>query len=85
MSSTIYHSFLSVGNTSKLIIIYLMVKIDFYIATGTNKRPMGQIAHLRNQFKLMNTFLKSEVILVYIYYKIGQVVQEAKISFSLQW
>ena len=59
MSSTIYHSFLSAGNTSKLTIIYLMVKIDFYIATGTNKRPMGHIAHMRNQFKLMNTSERS--------------------------
>ena len=59
MSSTIYHSFLSVGNTSKLTIIYLMVKIDFYIATGTNKRPMGHIADMSNQFKLMNTSERS--------------------------
>ena len=41
-----------------------------------NKRPMGHIAHLRNQFKSMNTFERSYD---YIYYKIGPVVQEEKI------
>ena len=40
-----------------------------------NKRPMGHIAHLRNQFKSMNTFKRSYD---YIYYKNGQVVQEEK-------
>ena len=37
---------------------------------------MGQIAHLRNQFKSMNTFERSYD---YIYYKTGPVVQEEKI------
>ena len=29
------------------------------LRTAINKRPMGQIAHLRNQFKSMNTFALS--------------------------
>ena len=37
---------------------------------------MGHIAHLRNQFKSMNTFERNYV---YIYYKTGPVVQEEKI------
>ena len=37
---------------------------------------MCHIAHLRNQFKSMNTFKRSYD---YIYYKNGQVVQEEKI------
>ena len=37
---------------------------------------MGHIAHLRNQFKAMNTFARSND---YIHYKIGLVVQEEKI------
>ena len=37
---------------------------------------MGHIAHLRNQFKSMNTFEQSYD---YIYYKTGPVVQEEKI------
>ena len=36
----------------------------------SNKRPMGHITHLRNQFKSMNTF---EWSYDYIYYKIGPV------------
>ena len=58
-----------------------------------NKRPMGHIAHLRNQFKSMNTFARSND---YIHYKIGLVIQEEKIwnyvnvllqvwSFNLRW
>ena len=42
----------------------------------TNKRPMGHIAHLRNQFKSMNTFERSYDNM---YYKTGTVVQEEKI------
>ena len=44
----------------------------------SNKRPMGHITHLRNQFKSMNTF---EWSYDYIYYKIGpvHVVQAEKI------
>ena len=38
-----------------------------------NKRAMSHIAHLRNQFKLMNT---SEQSYVYIYYVKGPVVRE---------
>ena len=30
----------------------------------SNKRPMGSISHLRNQFKLMNTF--EQVMIIYI-------------------
>ena len=41
-----------------------------------NKRPMGHMAHLRNQFKSMNT---NEQSYDYIYYKIGPVVREEKI------
>ena len=37
---------------------------------------MGYIAHLRNQFKSMNTF---ELSYDYIYYKTGPVVREEKI------
>ena len=37
---------------------------------------MSHMAHLRNQFKSMNTFERSYD---YIYYKIGPVVQEEKI------
>ena len=37
---------------------------------------MGHIAHLRNQFKSVNTFVRSYD---YIYYKTGLVVQEMKI------
>ena len=37
---------------------------------------MGHIAHLRNQFKSMNTFEQSYD---YIYHKIGPVVREEKI------
>ena len=37
---------------------------------------MGHIAHLRNQFKSINTFERSYD---YIYYKTGPVVQEEKI------
>ena len=37
---------------------------------------MGPIAHLRNQFKSLNTFERSYD---YIYYKTGPVVQEEKI------
>ena len=36
---------------------------------------MGNTAHLRNQYKSMNTFERSYE---YIYYKIGPVVQEEK-------
>ena len=41
-----------------------------------NKRPMGHIAHMKNQFKSMNTF---EQNYDYIYYKTGPVVQEEEI------
>ena len=41
-----------------------------------NKRPMGHIAHLRNQFKSINTF---ELSYDYIYYKTVPVVQEENI------
>ena len=37
---------------------------------------MGHIAHLRNQFKSMNT---SEQSYDYIYYKIGPLIQEEEI------
>ena len=47
-----------------------------YIPGIINKRPMGHIAHLRYQFKSINTFERSYD---HIYYKIGQVVQEEKI------
>ena len=40
-----------------------------------NKRSMSHIAHLRNQFKSMNTFERSYE---FIYYKNGPVVQEEK-------
>ena len=46
-----------------------------------NKRPMGHIAHMRNQFKSTNTFEQSYD---YIYYKIGPLVQEKKI-FKITW
>ena len=42
----------------------------------SNKRPSGHIAHLKNQFKSMNSIERS---CDYIYYKIGPVVQEEKI------
>ena len=38
-----------------------------------NKRPMGHIAQLRNQFKSMNTF---ERRYDYLYHRTGPVVQE---------
>ena len=41
-----------------------------------NKRPMGHIAHLRNQYKSMNTFDRSSD---YIDYKTGPVVQCKKV------
>ena len=41
-----------------------------------NKRPVGYIAHLRTQFKSMNTFERNYDN---IYYKIGPVVLEEKI------
>ena len=44
-----------------------------------NKRPMGHIAYMRNQFKSMNTFEKGYD---YIHYKIGPVVQEEKLKIS---
>ena len=48
------------------------------LLNGTIKqeRPMGHIAHLRKQFKSMNTFEQSYE---YIYYKTGPVVWEEKI------
>ena len=48
------------------------------IISTSNKRPMGHIAHLINQFKLMNTFERSYD---YTYYKIDQVVQEENFEF----
>ena len=42
------------------------------------KRPMGHIAHLRNQFKSMNTFEQSYD---HIYYESGPVVQEKIFKF----
>ena len=58
-----------------------MTKFDDICPAGNsamkfNKRPMGQIANLRNQFKSMNTFARSYD---YTYYKTGPVVQEKKI------
>ena len=52
-----------------------------YITDKTSRHKQqsqqeGHIAHLRNQFKSMNTFERSYD---YIYYKIGPVVQEEKI------
>ena len=45
-----------------------------------NKRPMGRIAHLRNQFKSMNTFKQSyDYLYIHVYHKIGPVVQEENI------
>ena len=32
---------------------------QYTINRSVNKRPMGHIAHLRNQFKSMNTFAQS--------------------------
>ena len=43
---------------------------------NSNKRHIGHIAHLRNQFKSMNTLEQSYD---YIYYKTDPVVQEEKI------
>ena len=40
---------------------------------------MGHIAHLRNQFKSINTFERSYD---YIYYKIGPIVQEKIFKFG---
>ena len=31
----------------------------FKLAPNLNKRPMGHVAHLRNKFKLINTFEQS--------------------------
>ena len=45
-----------------------------------NKRPMGHITHLRNQFKSTNTFERSYN---YKYYKISPVVNEEK--FFISW
>ena len=58
-------------------IIYIMK----YPLLNKNKRPMGHIAHLRNQFKSMNTSKRSYD---YIHYKIGPVVQEEKM-FELKY
>ena len=46
--------------------------------TRKNKRPMGHIAHRRNQVKSMNTFERSYDY-IYIYYKTGLVVNQKKI------
>ena len=52
-----------------------LIFLDFIEERQTylNKRPIGYIAHPRNQFKSMNTFERSYDI---IYYKTGPVVQE---------
>ena len=52
------------------------LKAEYTSNIKPNKRPMGLIAHLRNQFKSMNTFERSND---YICYKIGPVVLEEKI------
>ena len=63
----------SVGQTSNCIVTFHTQISDM---KHFNKRPMGHIAHLRNQFKSMNTFEQSYDN---IYYKTGPVVQEKKI------
>ena len=60
--ASILHTFTSTGDVS------IQVKYS-------QTRPMGHIAHLRNQFKSMNTFERS---FDHIYYKTGPVIQGEK-------
>ena len=54
-----------------------LVKIGpVVLENKSNKRPIGHITHLRNQFKSMNTLEQSYD---HIYYKTGPVAQEEKI------
>ena len=43
------------------------------------KRPIGHVTHVRNQFKLMNTF-EQMYDYMYTYHKNGPVVLKEKIS-----
>ena len=54
-----------VGNTN---VEHEQMKIVQYLeeSKSYNKRPMGHIAHMRNQFKSMNTFERNYDYTVYI-------------------
>ena len=56
----------------------LLFRYIFHNEYSGNKRTMGHITHLRNQFKSINTFEQSYD---YIYFKIGQVDQEKIFTF----
>ena len=60
-----------------IIICYIVYQI--HVKHAMNKRPMGHIAHLKNQFNSMNKFEQSND---YIYHKIGPVVHENIFKFS---
>ena len=72
------HEMTSYWSIDCLYVFYAVSTIFKPCNGGENdKRPMDHIAHMKNQFKSLNTFEQSyDYLSIYIYHKIGPEVQE---------